>query len=112
MKRRRHPTTRERETESLREQIAMAAIQRDGIIFCGFDHGQAYALCPAKLGSIDWTQGFLTTRGRFVTREEAYEIALRCGQIIDITPLDRALVSVALPGHALQCIPPYVKEIK
>lgn len=59
-----------------------------GIVFCGYRHGQCiYSKCAitglrdAESGENE--QGFLTSKNRFVSREEAFEIAVKQNQIID-----------------------------
>lgn len=67
---------------------------KTGIVFCGWRHGdcfvplQAWAdlLPPAEREAIGEeglhkNQGFLTSRGRFVSREEAWTIARDAGQL-------------------------------
>lgn len=61
-----------------------------GIVFCGWRHAnciyQAVAITGKsshKLGEVE--QGFLTSKNRFVGREEALEIALRENQVIDLS---------------------------
>ena len=52
------------------------------LIYCGLRH--AYILWQSKLISRNpHHQGFLTSTGRFVTREEALVIALENDQVID-----------------------------
>lgn len=63
-----------------------------GIVFCGHRHGQCiYTKCAITglrdAESGDNEQGFLTSKNRFVTREEALEIALKQNQVIDITQI-------------------------
>jgi len=60
-----------------------------GLVFCGHRHGQCiYTKCAvtglrdAESGENE--QGFLTSKNRFVTREEALIIALRENQVMDI----------------------------
>ena len=60
-----------------------------GIIFCGFRHGQCIYTACAITGlkqseSGESVQGFLTSKNRFVTREEALQIALKENQVINI----------------------------
>ena len=59
-----------------------------GIVFSGWRHGNCiYQMCaitglrsiPAHVG--EEVQGFLSSRNRFLTREEAAELALERGQI-------------------------------
>jgi len=59
-----------------------------GIVFCGHRHAQCiYTKCAitglrdAESGENE--QGFLTSKNRFVTREEGLEIALKQNQVID-----------------------------
>jgi hypothetical protein len=59
-----------------------------GIVFCGHRHGQCiYSKCAITglrdCESGEQEQGFLTSHNRFVTREEALEIALRENQVLD-----------------------------
>lgn len=59
-----------------------------GIVFSGHRHGQCiYTKCAITglrdAESGDNEQGFLTSKNRFVSREEALEIALRENQVID-----------------------------
>lgn len=60
-----------------------------GLVFCGFRHGQCiYTKCAvtglrdAESGENE--QGFLTSKNRFVTREEALIIALENNQVLDL----------------------------
>ena len=60
-----------------------------GIVFCGLRHGQCiYSKCAItglKDGeSGENEQGFLTSKNRFVSREEALKIALSQNQVIDL----------------------------
>lgn len=60
-----------------------------GLVFCAHRHGQCiYTKCAVTglrdCESGDNEQGFLTSKNRFVGREEALIIALRENQIIDI----------------------------
>jgi hypothetical protein len=63
-----------------------------GIVFSGHRHGQfIYTKC-AITGLRDGEsgeneQGFLTSKNRFVSREEALEIALRENQVIDLAEI-------------------------
>lgn len=63
-----------------------------GIVFSGHRHGQCiYTKCAitglrdAESGENE--QGFLTSKNRFVSREEALQIALNENQVIDITQI-------------------------
>ena len=58
-----------------------------GIVFCGFRHGQCiYSKCAITglkdSESGENEQGFLTSKNRFVGREEAMQIALRQNQVL------------------------------
>jgi hypothetical protein len=60
-----------------------------GIVFCGFRHGQCiyskYAITGLRdAESGENEQGFLTSKNRFVSREEGLEIALKQNQFIDL----------------------------
>lgn len=60
-----------------------------GLVFCWHRHGQCIHTKCAVTGlrnceSGDNEQGFLTSKNRFVGREEALIIALRENQVIDI----------------------------
>jgi len=62
--------------------IKEAAIFKDGIIWTGRRHSD----CISKMiqsGEVSkkGIQGFITDDGRFVDRQQAFEIALACGQI-------------------------------
>jgi len=63
------------------ETIKWAAIKRnDGVIAKGKNHAVCILESPSgtcKKGSV---QGFLTSEGRFVTRQEAAEISFKEGQ--------------------------------
>lgn len=62
-----------------------------GIVLCGWRHGNIIAQMQATMGlrtvvhgqnsAGEHEQGFLTNDNRFVERDEAAEIAFRCGQI-------------------------------
>lgn len=57
-----------------------------GVVLCGHRHGNIVGQCvgllnlpQAKMGS--YIQGFLTSKNRFLNREEAAKLALECSQI-------------------------------
>lgn len=59
----------------------------EGFVLCGYRHCNIIAILPtnpfASSGIVidcNYTQGFITTKGRFVTREEAYKIVTSTGQ--------------------------------
>ena len=57
----------------------------DGIVLCGWRHSciiaQMNALTGLKQYETTEVQGFLTSKNRFVTREEAMIIAVEAGQV-------------------------------
>jgi len=63
-----------------------------GIIFSGHRHGQCiYSKCAITglrdCESGENEQGFLTSHNRFVSREDALIIALKNGQVIDLSEI-------------------------
>jgi len=60
-----------------------------GLVFCGHRHPAIIAQLAAVYGDraaraadgMREAQGFLTSKGRFVNRQEAYEIAVTFGQV-------------------------------
>ncbi len=75
--------------------IKEAAIKKRSKVITGKCHGDAFKKCIDKgLTSDGWVQGFVTDDGQFVNRQEAFEIALACGQIPEPSPdSSRTLVS-------------------
>lgn len=74
------------------ERIASAATRlTDGSIYTGQLHGDAYAsACSAHRQTTESRyhklfeqaeDGFTTSAGRFVSRDEAYRLAVKCGQL-------------------------------
>ena len=64
------------------ETITHAAILRsDGIIVTGKSHTECSLKSPSGTCRDGSVQGFVTSKDRFVTREEAHEIAFRSDQI-------------------------------
>lgn len=69
------------------EKIVCAAHQLDGVVVCCIRHFDdvAFAVFALYEKPIDWKyseQGFVTNKGRFVDRKEAWRIATRNGQIV------------------------------
>lgn len=71
-----------------------------GLVFCGHRHGHCMytmisitGLRSVKSECGDYTQGFLTSRNRFVDRKEAAIIAIASGQIIKPEYEDNTLFS-------------------
>jgi hypothetical protein len=63
-----------------------------GVVFSGFRHGHCIYTKYAVTGLRDCEsgkneQGFLTSKNRFVNRQEGLEIALRENQVIDISQI-------------------------
>jgi hypothetical protein len=63
-----------------------------GIVFSGHRHGQCIYTKCAMTGLRDaesgqHEQGFLTSKNRFVSREEALQIALKENQVIDLNEI-------------------------
>jgi len=74
------------------EKIICSAIKvvDTGKIFYGHRHHNCFEALFEELGwesnrqqlvNLEKIQGFVTTEGRFVNREEAYKIATKCGQL-------------------------------
>lgn len=61
-------------TPSAPERIAAPAVRRNGKVFTGINHGDAYTPAEATIHTQD-REGFLTTNGRYVSRHEAGAIA-------------------------------------
>src|ERR1035437_1031479 len=71
-----------------------------GIVFCGFRHPHCMYQMVAITGTRsvkpecgDYSQGFLTSKNRFVNRKEAAIIAIACGQIDKLEYSDDTLYS-------------------
>lgn len=64
-----------------------------GIVLCGFRHGCIFPQIGGlarerhELGIYERSQGFLTSRNRYVEREEALIIALKNNQVIDMSEI-------------------------
>jgi len=70
------------------ERIDAAAVQYGDDVFVGINHGEAYekltAIHPEIIAAnADIKNGFLTSTGRFVSRDEASVIADKAEQIRD-----------------------------
>lgn len=67
-----------------REKVTAAAIRVSGQVFTASNHGEAFNDAEHALGYIprgDAEDGFVTSSGRFVDRETAYDIAEDAGQV-------------------------------
>lgn len=73
----------------MREQIAQAAINYDGKVWAVEVPGRHHTIARTRFETLgpDYhlegraIQGFVTTRGRFVDRKEAAQIAIESGQL-------------------------------
>lgn len=62
--------------------IESAAIRlKKGKIISGRTHAICHSVLQSVVTRISAEDGFVTTDGYFVNREEAYKIAVKCGQI-------------------------------
>lgn len=73
----------------MKDFILCAAIKYNGLIIPGHRHGDCYSLLEGLIGKISTDklpgrnkQGFLTSKNRYVSREEAWEIAKENNQIM------------------------------
>ena|ERR1035437_10242899 len=69
-----------------------------GIVFCGYRHLHCLYVMIAMTGKKQHQagkeiQGFLTSKNRFVDREEAAKIAIACGQISKLQYSNKDLYS-------------------
>ena len=65
------------------ERIEKSAVRHEGSIYTGKRHSDAINAAAEATGKTPVTgeQGFVTSTGRFVSREEAAKIAFSAGQI-------------------------------
>ncbi len=98
------------------EMIALAAIRlKNGSIFTGATHADAVELVanayPDEARILDFAEdGFTTTRGRFLDREHAYDVAQKAEQVYQIA-CDYEAVPISDPSKALKhsCFTPAEK---
>jgi len=71
-----------------KEFILCAAIDYNGVIICGHRHGDCYDTLKSLIGEINPNkipkqnhQGFLTSKNRYINREDAWVIAKEQNQI-------------------------------
>lgn len=67
-----------------------------GFVATGLRHCNCFvalSLTKIQYKSLDYVQGFLTNKNRFVDREEGAKIALACGQIEKLNHSDTKLYS-------------------
>jgi len=71
--------------------VVCSAIRQNGVTVCGarhFDRGMVHTIrsldgsCMMKLGTA-WEQGFIDQFGKFLTREEAFQVVKNNGQPFD-----------------------------
>lgn len=74
--------------DNSKEYILCAAVKKlKGGFDCGYRHDTIYSKVKKKdiekIYGIEFfdDMGFLTSKGRFVGRREAYQIAVECGQV-------------------------------
>jgi hypothetical protein len=89
--------------DNSKEYILCAAVKISGAgiyrVVLGRRHSDA--IRALKDTGIEWedlmgcfhTQGFMTSHGNFLTRREAYDVALECGQITGLVTEEKILVS-------------------
>jgi hypothetical protein len=72
-------------------RIVSAAIRHNGFVIPSAHHFDAYMnklieVLPPEFHPtcVDWQEGFVTNHGGFVTREQAWRIAFKAGQIIGV----------------------------
>jgi hypothetical protein len=76
--------------------IVCAAMRRNGLIICGARHFDSIMRATIKAMGTDhrgWEQGFIDNKGAFLTRAEAWKIAIREGQIRRETGVKNKLFS-------------------
>ena len=81
--------------DNTKEYILCAAIKRQLARECYPYHPNTNDICDIEIGYrhhdiihrfvdeelVEWEQGFYTSKGRYVDRYEAMEIAYKCGQV-------------------------------
>lgn len=81
-----------KELELKKEMPAITYLPKNidkGIVFCGHRHGQCIYSKSSVTGLRDCEsgeneEGFLTSKNRFVSRQEALQIALSANQVLDL----------------------------
>lgn len=91
------------------EKITAAAIRVNGEIFTGQMHFMAYEKARLTIPNFEavqstMEQGFVTTSGRFVSREEAGELADQAGQLEHLEEVSRAHAVRRLDSHNLEAL--------
>jgi hypothetical protein len=90
---------REEGARSKRERIKCAAVRlRSGEVVEGFTHREIRGMIYQSNGGVrvKGTDGFVTERGRFVSRRAAASIALASGQVTEIADPRTGLTSSEL----------------
>jgi len=88
------------------EKVKEAAVSVDGQIFTGPMHFIAFDKARAALPNFEETedsmlQGYITSTGRFVSREEAGALALSAGQLEHLEGNTHAQAKQRLDSHNL-----------
>lgn len=65
----------------MRRVVCAAMRNSNGTIVCGARHWDRIMHQHAS-GKSGWEQGFIDQLGEFMTREEAYKVAVEAGQIV------------------------------
>jgi hypothetical protein len=88
------------------EKVKEAAIRINGQIFTGQMHFMAFEKARAELADFEeiqhtMEQGFTTSAGRFISREEAGELAERAGQLEHLDEAAQHQAERRLDSHDL-----------
>ncbi|MEX0918192.1 MAG: hypothetical protein WDZ93_03475 [Candidatus Paceibacterota bacterium] len=101
--------------EFTREKIAASAVRFRDEVYTGKTHMDA--IIEMEENNPDWhdsndsvEDGFVTSTGRYVERDEAWEIAKKSGQLDHHEPRKRNMEDEALDAHDIQELRP--KHIK
>lgn len=70
----------------MQEKVLKSAIWYNGKSWVAHDHSSALRMIDRRYDNCPkgWVAGFVTNRGRFVDRKDAYGIAKSAGQIEDL----------------------------
>jgi hypothetical protein len=79
--------------ENLPKPVHSVKNKDKGLTLCGHDHAAIIGLCTVLLNKKQhelqpYEQGFLTSENRFVDRKEAWEIAVRAKQLMNVKNLN------------------------
>jgi hypothetical protein len=93
--------------ESEVEVVKQAAISFDGQIFTGWMHGEAFSKARSEMPELvarvgdNFIDGYVTSTGRFVTREEAGRLADEAGQLEHLDDDEKPGAARRLDSHDL-----------